>query len=121
MTRHTLPLLVALAVAHAIAPARADAQEDHAAARTIGGTTFVLPALADSAFVLTEFGFRQGINYQQIPNFPVSSLIRLHLCIRPVTRVTDDMACGPVPAGHGNPRDAHEPRRVAEANRALAR
>jgi hypothetical protein len=66
MTRHRLRLLVALALAHAIeaAPARAEAQEDHAAARTIGGTTFVLPALADSAFVLTEFGFRQGINYR---------------------------------------------------------
>ena len=60
-------------------PAHAQAQDDHAAARTINGTTFVLPALADSAFVLTEFGFRQGINYQQIPDFPVSSLVRLNL------------------------------------------
>jgi hypothetical protein len=39
----------------------------------------VLPALADSAFVLTEFGFRQGINYQLIPDFPVSSFVRLNL------------------------------------------
>jgi hypothetical protein len=37
---------------------RVDAQEDHAASRTIGDTTFMLPALADSAFVLTEFGPR---------------------------------------------------------------
>jgi hypothetical protein len=80
-TRDPLFRLVAVALAARVAgvPGRAEAQEDHAASRTLGGTTFMLPALADSAFVLTEFGFRQGINYQQIPNFPVSSLIRFDL------------------------------------------
>ena len=57
----------------------AEAQEDHAASRTIGDATFMLPALADSAFVLTEFGLRQGINYETIPDFPVSSFARYNL------------------------------------------
>jgi hypothetical protein len=52
----------------------ASAQEDHAASRTIGGTTFMLPAMADSAFVLTEFGFRQDVSYESIPSFPVASV-----------------------------------------------
>jgi hypothetical protein len=60
-------------------PVTAEAQEDHAASRTIGDATFMLPALADSAFVLTEFGLRQGINYETIPDFPVSSFARYNL------------------------------------------
>jgi hypothetical protein len=59
-----------IAVAMASAGA-ARAQEDHAASRTIGETTFMLPAMADSAFVLTEVGFRQDVSYESIPSFPV--------------------------------------------------
>jgi hypothetical protein len=55
------------------------AQEDHSASRTIGDATFLLPALADSAFVLSEFGFRQGLEYQTVPGFPVASLSRYDL------------------------------------------
>lgn len=74
-------VLGALALAGAVesAPRPAQAQEDHSASRTIGDTTFMLPAMADSAFVLSEFGFRQGINYQQIPGFPVANLARYDL------------------------------------------
>lgn len=76
-----LRLVGTLALAGAVvAVARlAEAQEDHAASRTIGDTTFMLPAMADSAFVLSEFGFRQGINYEQIPDYPVASLARYNL------------------------------------------
>src|SRR5882757_4500358 len=58
---------------------RCPAQVDHAAARRLGSTTFLLPALEDSAFVLTEFGIRQGITYQQIPKFPVGSFLQYRL------------------------------------------
>lgn len=75
--RHLVTLAIAGAVEFAPGPARA--QEDRAASRTIGDTTFMLPAMADSAFVLSEFGFRQGINYQQIPDYPVESLGRYNL------------------------------------------
>jgi len=61
------------------APGRARAQEDHAASRTLRETTFMLPAMSDSAFVLTEFGFRQAINYESIGNFPVASFARYNL------------------------------------------
>jgi len=57
----------------------AEAQEDHSASRTIGDATFMLPALADSAFVLSEFGFRQGLDYQRVPNYPVASFTRYTL------------------------------------------
>jgi len=74
-------VLGALALAGAVgsAPRTAQAQEDHSASRTIGDTTFMLPAMADSAFVLSEFGFRQGINYEQIPDYPVASFARYNL------------------------------------------
>src|SRR5450432_2391627 len=58
---------------------RCHAQADHAAARRLGSTTFLLPALEDGAFVLTEFGIRQGITYQRIPNFPLGSLVKYQL------------------------------------------
>lgn len=69
----------ALAATVQSVPLPAAAQEDHSASRTIDDTTFLLPALADSAFVLTEFGFRQGINYEYIPNFPVAGFTRYDL------------------------------------------
>jgi hypothetical protein len=69
----------AMAVVVVGMPVTAEAEEDHAASRTIGDATFLLPALADSAFVLTEFGLRQGINYETIPDFPVSSFARYNL------------------------------------------
>jgi len=55
------------------------AQVDHAASRSIGDTTFLLPALADSAFILTEFGLRQDVTVQSIPGFPVASFTRADL------------------------------------------
>jgi hypothetical protein len=59
---------------------RAAAQEeDHAASRRIGGVTFLLPALGDSAFLLTELGLRQGVTYEQVGSFPVSSFSRYTL------------------------------------------
>jgi hypothetical protein len=38
-----------------------------------------LPALEDSAFVLTEFGIRQGITYQQITKFRLGSFVQYRL------------------------------------------
>jgi hypothetical protein len=79
--RSSRRLLGALTLAGAIGSVSgpAEADDDHAASRTIGDATFMLPAMADSAFVLTEFGFRQGITYQTIPNFPVASFARYDL------------------------------------------
>jgi hypothetical protein len=70
MRRKAAALLVG-AIACVSAPCHA--QADHAASRTIGDTTFLLPAWAESAFVLTEFGLREDIEYELIPNFPVAS------------------------------------------------
>jgi hypothetical protein len=55
------------------------ADDDHAASRRIGDTTFMLPALADSAFILTELGLRQDVSYERIPKFPVGGLLRYDL------------------------------------------
>jgi hypothetical protein len=55
------------------------ADDDHAASRRIGDTTFMLPALADSAFILTEIGLRQDVSYELIPKFPVGSSVRYDL------------------------------------------
>jgi hypothetical protein len=81
MNERGLPRLAALALVGAIEcpPAPCRAQADHAASRTIGDTTFMLPAWADSAFVLTEFGLREDIEYESIPNFPVASFGRYNL------------------------------------------
>jgi hypothetical protein len=81
MRARRLPRLAALALSGALecASTPCAAQADHAASRTIGDTTFMLPAWADSAFVLTEFGFRQDIQYESIPNFPVASFGRYDL------------------------------------------
>jgi hypothetical protein len=49
------------------------AQEDHAASRRIGDVTFLLPALTDSAFILTEVGLRQGVAYETVGHFPVGA------------------------------------------------
>jgi hypothetical protein len=54
----------------------AAAQEDHAASRRIGDVTFLLPTLGDSAFVFTELGLRQGVTYEQVPNFPIGAFSR---------------------------------------------
>ncbi|HTB72835.1 MAG TPA: hypothetical protein VK762_06310 [Polyangiaceae bacterium] len=74
--RRRISRLAMLALVGAIecASAPCGAQADHAASRTIGDATFMLPAWAESAFVLTEFGFRQDIEYESIPHFPVASL-----------------------------------------------
>src|ERR1700740_1559933 len=53
--------------------------EDPSASRTLRHTTFLLPAMADSAFGLSEFGFRQGINYERIPDYPVSTFAHYNL------------------------------------------
>jgi hypothetical protein len=81
MNARRVPWLASLALAGAIesVPAPCRAQADHAASRTIGDTTFILPAWAESAFVLTEFGLREDIEYESIPNFPVASLGRYDL------------------------------------------
>jgi hypothetical protein len=81
MNTRRIPRLAVLALAGAIecVPAPCRAQADHAASRTIGDTTFMLPAWAESAFVLTEFGLREDIEYEQIPNFPVASFGRYDL------------------------------------------
>ena len=55
------------------ASGKVTAQEDHAASRRLGGVTFLLPSLGDSAFVLTELGFRQGVAYEQVARFPVGA------------------------------------------------
>jgi hypothetical protein len=82
MRIRALPLLSALSLVGVVetTTAYASAQlEDHAASRTIGDTRFMLPALAESAFVVSEFGFWQGINYESVPNYPVSSFGRYNL------------------------------------------
>jgi hypothetical protein len=76
MRAWTLRLLCAVAGPIGSVPRSAEAQDDHSASRTIGDTTFMLPALADSAFVLSEFGFRQGLDYERIPDYPVASFGR---------------------------------------------
>ena len=58
---------------------RAAAQEDHAASRRIGNVTFLLPAMGDSAFIMTELGLRQGVTYEQVGSFPVGSFSRYML------------------------------------------
>lgn len=102
--RRLLVALAALGAADAMT-ALAEAQEDHAASRTIGDTTFMLPALADSAFVLTEFGFRQGISYQVIPDYPVAALGRYEVS----WVALDERLCGRrglrgARPGHSEPR-----------------
>jgi len=57
----------------------AAAYDDHAASRSINGVRFLLPALSDSAFVMTEFGLRQGVAYESVGNFPLSSAYTTHL------------------------------------------
>jgi hypothetical protein len=82
MRVRALPLLSALCLVGVAAPATAhasDEYEDHSASRAIDDTRFMLPALAESAFVVSEFGFSQSINYQSVPNYPVSSLARYNL------------------------------------------
>src|SRR5271170_1930641 len=81
MNERRIPRLVVVAFVVAIecVPAPCRAQADHAASRTIGDTTFMLPAWAESAFVLTEFGLREDIEYESIPNFPVASIGRYNL------------------------------------------
>ena len=81
MNARRLSRLAALAFEGALAcvAAPCSAQADHAASRTIGDATFMLPAQADSAFVLTEFGIRHGIQYESIPNFPIASFGRYNL------------------------------------------
>jgi hypothetical protein len=70
---------MALTATLAFTPRRCAAQVDHAASRSIGDTTFLLPALQDSAFVLTEIGLRQGVEYESIRDFPIASLSRVNL------------------------------------------
>src|SRR5580700_3908691 len=81
MNERRFPRVAMLALAGVIecvaAPCRA--QADHAASRTIGDTTFMLPAWAESAFVLTEFGLREDIEYEAIPHFPVASFGQYNL------------------------------------------
>ena len=82
MRNQLLPLLFALSligVVHTTTARASEQYEDHSASRTIGDTRFMLPALADSAFVVSEFGFWQGINYQSVPNYPVASVGRYNL------------------------------------------
>jgi hypothetical protein len=82
MRIRALPLLFAFSLLVVVETTTAQASgqlEDHAASRTIGDTRFMLPALADSAFVVSEFGFWQGINYQSVPNYPVSTFARYNL------------------------------------------
>ena len=55
------------------------ADDDHAASRRIGDTTFLLPALADSAFIVTELGLRQDVGYERIPQYPVGTSARYDL------------------------------------------
>jgi hypothetical protein len=68
-----LACLVVAALLAAFTARRSHAKADHAAACRLGDTTFLLPALLDSAFVLTEFGIRQGIIYQSIPRFALGN------------------------------------------------
>ena len=55
-------------------PAQPEAGGNEAAwgDRTLDGHRFLLPAAQDSGFVMTQFGFRQGGVYVQVPDFPAA-------------------------------------------------
>jgi hypothetical protein len=77
LARIALAALVILASVLLTGTCRAD--DDHAASRRIGDTTFLLPALADSAFIVTELGLRQDVSYERIPQYPVGASARYDL------------------------------------------
>jgi hypothetical protein len=55
----------------------------------MGGHTFLVPALQESAFVLTTVGLRQGFAWKSIPAFPAGGLGRTTLTLSGVTMNAD--------------------------------